>query len=532
MYKVFVTDDEIAIREGIRNTFAWENSPFTLVGEAPDGEIALPMIRDEKPDILITDIRMPFMDGMKLCEEVRRAMPWIQIVILSGFDDFNYAQRAIVLGIKEYLLKPISSGELKQVLVRIAARIDEEQRERMDLDKLRRQVTNGKVFIRDQLIGYAMTSPMDEEESRQIIEQMRAFGINLQAPCYVVAEFSQLNRNASFVSARAVLQRLAHESRDTIYLSGSENGINAFVLGDNERDIEERAYSFARSALDELDRAGYGEVRVSIGETVNRFCDITRSMKSARHTRHIMDYRRAPARIMGVRDIVEEPPRFAPNPDIQPLFERMKYVELRNVKEQLRDYVNSLQAVDAHISISADYLRTEVLMTAFRIIKEAGGDPQKALDREWLEDEPATHGADVEAYVQVALMILTRAVEYRDAHSRMKGNPVVNKARQYLDKTFTDPNLTFQDVVDYVSMSSSHFSTVFSQETGVTFTEYLKSLRLTKAKELLVKTSMRSSEIAYSVGYNDTHYFSYLFKKNIGMTPSEYRAGGYQADKS
>ena len=98
MVKVFLVDDEIVIREGIRNSFPWEESGYTLVGEAPDGEIALPMIRDANPDILITDIRMPFMDGMQLCREVKRQMPWIGVVILSGYDDFTYARQAISLG--------------------------------------------------------------------------------------------------------------------------------------------------------------------------------------------------------------------------------------------------------------------------------------------------------------------------------------------------------------------------------------------------------------------------------------------------
>ena len=120
MYKVFLVDDEIVIREGIRNSFPWEESGYTLVGEAPDGEIALPMIRDANPDILITDIRMPFMDGMQLCREVKRQMPWIGVVILSGYDDFTYARQAISLGVKEYLLKPVSAQELAPVYLRIS----------------------------------------------------------------------------------------------------------------------------------------------------------------------------------------------------------------------------------------------------------------------------------------------------------------------------------------------------------------------------------------------------------------------------
>ena len=109
MMKVFLVDDEIAIRENLRNSFPWEENGFQLVGEAPDGEMALPMIRDLNPDILLTDIRMPFMDGMALCAEVKRVLPWIGVVILSGYDDFSYARQAISLGVKEYLLKPITA---------------------------------------------------------------------------------------------------------------------------------------------------------------------------------------------------------------------------------------------------------------------------------------------------------------------------------------------------------------------------------------------------------------------------------------
>ena len=117
-----------------------------------------------------------------------------------------------------------------------------------------------------------------------------------------------------------------------------------------------------------------------------------------------------------------------------------------------------------------------------------------------------------------------QAIKFRDSKCNVKGNPVVNKARQYLESNFTNPNLTFQEVVDYVSMSSSHFSTLFSQTTGVTFTKYLIDLRMRKSRELLLNTSMRSSEIAYAVGCTDPHYFSYLFKKTTGVTPSEFRS--------
>ena len=527
MYKVFVVDDEIVIREGLRNNFRWEENGFSLVGEAPDGEIALPMIRDEKPDILITDIRMPFMDGIALCKEVRRVMPWMQIVILSGFDSFEYAKQAISLGVQEYLLKPISSDELKRVLGRLSERIEKERHDRSDLEKLRQQMVTGKLLVRDQIISNAIMNGITEAEGDKICAQMRSFGINLISACYTVIEFRSGDGTGQYADMHATLMQVLERSCETVFMCSGDSFLNALVLGDSEKDIEERAYSFARSALDELDRAGYPDVRATIGDTVTNFCDISSSYKSARHTRHVVENYRQPLRmrrITGARDVREPHRPEGQAMEIQPLYDRMKYADLGDFKDQLMEYVDWLKAVNAYIPLDGSYLRAEVLMTAFRIIQEAGGDPQKVLDPKWLE-EGNFSGDDMEGDVSSALTILHRAIKFRDSKGNVKGNPAVNKARQYMEANFTNPNLTFQDVVDHVAMSSSHFSTLFSQTTGVTFTKYLINLRMRKARELLFNTSMRSSEIAYAVGYNDPHYFSYLFKKNTGVTPSEFRSG-------
>ena len=177
MMKVFLVDDEIAIRENLRNSFPWEQNGFQLVGEAPDGEMALPMIRDLNPDILLTDIRMPFMDGMELCAQVKRVLPWIGVVILSGYDDFAYARQAISLGVKEYLLKPITADELGEALKRVAARITEERR----AASLRRDAAPGNPFLREKLLASLFTEEGDRFEDEQLMRQMRAMGVNLAA---------------------------------------------------------------------------------------------------------------------------------------------------------------------------------------------------------------------------------------------------------------------------------------------------------------------------------------------------------------
>ena len=149
MIRVFLVDDEIATRESIRNFFPWEESGYTLVGEAPDGEIALPMIQDSKPDILITDIRMPFMDGLELCRRLKQRLPAAKLVVFSGFDDFEYAKQAIQMNVSEYILKPINAAELSAVLRRLKDQLDRERTERQNMEFFRSQYTESLPVLQE-----------------------------------------------------------------------------------------------------------------------------------------------------------------------------------------------------------------------------------------------------------------------------------------------------------------------------------------------------------------------------------------------
>jgi len=412
MIKVFLVDDEIVIREGIRTSFPWEKTEYTLVGEAPDGEIALPMIRDTNPDILITDIRMPFMDGLELCRIVRSQMPWIGVIILSGYDEFDYARQGIQLGVKEYLLKPITAEELRRVLDRVSAQLMEERKNRERSESLRRRMESGNVFLREKLLGSLYSEDAEESDAEHTVLELREMGIQIRAANYAVID-------AAFNPVKTgyeALTDLAESSGGIVFASPCRTGTRLLVLGDNEADAEERAYAFASSSAQDLERHGCTEIRIGIGEIVDRPADIVRSLKTARHIRHILTDQGENNQtvIVGVREIGEIP-------------------------------------------------------------------------------------------------------------SDKKTLSIVSEARFYMAQHYTDPNLMLQDVAKAVNMSNSRFSTVFAQQGGKTFTEYLTQLRLNRAKELLRETDLRSSQIAFEVGYNDAHYFSYLFKKSVGMTPGEYR---------
>lgn len=528
MIKVMLVDDEIAIREGIRNSFPWEESGYTLVGEAPDGEIALPIIRDENPDILITDIRMPFMDGMELCRQVRQRMPWIAIVILSGYDDFNYARQAISLGVQEYLLKPITSKELREVLDRISDRLRAERLERESADKIRRRLTSGSRFVNDRLLSSLFEEDISEGKAHQLSEQLRSVGINVSAGCYAVLDIS-FDGGGDNATAMDVLYSLAERRGGGVMVSSMKHGARVLVMGDAEPDTEERSYAFADSAVKGLENAGVSGVLVTVGEMCSKLAEVGSSMRTARHIRHVMRRGESemPMKIVGIREM-EDRPRKVHMQDFRPLRDRLQYTAPEDFEKVFEEYLSSLMETDAHAAVTLDYLRVEALMTAAAIVRDAGGQPDSVLPILRYEQEQLS-GREGEDLALVRELLLC-ALRYRELHSPIHGNSSISKARYYLSQHYADPNLMLQDVAGEVCMSNSRFSTVFAQETGYTFTEYLAMLRISKAQELLKATTLRSSQIARAVGYTDPHYFSYLFKKRTGMTPSEYRSGEKSSD--
>ena len=409
--KVFLVDDEIVIREGIRESFPWEDTPYSLVGEAPDGEMALPIIRDTNPDIVITDIKMPFMDGLELCRELKSQMPWIGIIVLSGYDEFEYARQCIKLGVREYLLKPINSADLREALDKVSAQLKEERKTLEHAASLRARMEDGGKFLKEKLIGSLFSDETALEDAHNVLKQLRSMGCPVPAPFYVVID-AAFSPTGTGQEAAALL---AESSGGIVNASASRTGTRLLVLGDTAEDAEERAYAVATSLSQELERSECKDIRVGIGEIVDNPEKIFHSFKTARHIRHLLAERKDErAVILGVREMGE------------------------------------------------------------------------------VSDE--------------------------------KVPSIISEAKLYMSQNYSNANLMLQDVAKAVNMSKSRFSTVFSQTTGQSFTEYLIYLRLGKAKELLKTSNLKSSQIATEIGYNDSHYFSYIFKKNVGMTPSEYRS--------
>lgn len=532
MYKVFLVDDEIVIREGIRNNVMWKDSGFSLVGEAPDGEIALSMLQDMKPDILITDIRMPFMDGLALCRQATMTMPWLHVIILSGYDDFAYAKEAMSLGVHEYLLKPVNAQDLLRSLQKIAAAVEERKRQQADYNALKAQFSTNSQYLKEKLLQELLGGEVEKAQMDAFHERARSLRLNLRAHCYMAILVTPLysdRRHEESLAVQMQLRRLSCDSGGAILFCECAGYPLLLVMGDTDTDLEERGFGVAQAIQHELSDAVNIRAQVSLGKAVHELWALPESFAAARRVLQTAGTLGAAQRdmrtILSADDMPADVGLSLSELNVMPITKQLQFVAYDDIATVLERYIASLGDSALHSAMMVSYVYVEVLLAASQIIKDSGGNPAEVLPAQYQRERAIAELACVDAVKPLLEKILRHAVAYRDQQSSSRYGAIIRNAQSFLAERYQDQAISLRDVAGHVSLSNNHFCTVFSQETGITFTEYLTDLRLSKARELLRATQLRASEIAYQVGYNDPHYFSYLFKKHMGVSPREFRQG-------
>lgn len=526
MYKVFLVEDEIVVREGIRNSVPWEKTPYTLAGEAADGEMALSMIQDIKPDILITDIRMPFMDGLALSRIVKKNLSWIKIIILSGHDEFEYAREAISLGVEEYLLKPVSSQEMLKTLDKIARRIDAEKENLLNIENLKAQIRSSADILRDKWLSDFMNGRIPAADA---IEKGREFGVDLLARSYVAAVAAVASGNGDqLVSVKIILKSIMEKYGSGVWFSENEKRFVILIRETPNSDDgppEETAYAIARAFKHEVERNTGCGVAVGIGPSAARIGEVAKSYAAALKT---AEYEIANG-LLQIADSSLLPPGggfdssglSGINGDI--FLTRLKYAAKKDIDSMLREYTGGIENKFSENQVLVYFLLSEIIVAASKIVEALGGNLNEiapfSLDQEDLHEIIRSRSV----FFEKIKNLLDAVIEYRDARAGGRYQAVIMKAREYIDQNFAAGDISLYSTASHVGISPNHLSTVFAQETGENFIEYLTRVRLEKAKQLLANTGMKSADIAAETGFSDPHYFSYIFKKNVGISPREYR---------
>ena len=542
MYKVFLVEDEIVVREGIRNSIPWEKTPYTLAGEAPDGEMALSIIMDLKPDILITDIKMPFMDGLTLCRIVKKTLPWIKILILSGHDEFEYARKAISIGVEEYLLKPVSSRDMIAALDKIAARIDEEKEKLLSIEHLKKQAQSHADILRERWLLDLVHGRIPPGET---IEQARELGLDLIARSYIAAVIAVLppaektaEEHARFLSVKAIVESIteqysnvilfpADEKRYVMVIRENSPGADAGGTKKAEETPEESVYSIAQGIKYEVERYTEYKIAVGIGPVVERPGEISRSFYSA----DAVMVRQA---ALGLSRITDERSFSGEgnfdqtgllNIEVDPLVARLRYASRKDVDSIIKGYADILGEESGKNQMLEYYIFGDIIVGASKIIEELGGDIKQIIPFSLQQNEIKEIINSREIFYEKIRALLHAVIEFRESRTEGRYQSVILKAKDYIERNYGNQDISLHTVASHVGISPNHLSTVFSQETGENFIEYLTRVRIERAKNLLSATGMKSADIAYETGFSDPHYFSFIFKKNTGLSPREYRSG-------
>ena len=540
MLKIFLAEDEVIVRETIKRMIPWENLGFELVGEAADGEMALPLLIRQQPDLLITDIKMPFMDGLTLARLAKKEVPGLKVVILSGYDDFNYAKQAINIGVEDYLLKPITKNALIERLTEIRSRYEDEKTQREYYEKFHREMQAYEKNSSRDFFEALVSGSLDMME---VYKRAEKLGLDIVAESYNVLIFT-MNCNEDFSGQREGYSSWEAESLEMLekFFTGHPFAMlfrsNVFSYGVLRKGEKNSIRENTRICVEEIrkifDRKEDNkEWFVAVGESVERLSQIQKSYHSASRAfsqRYLYDgkvlyYDEMLA--MEKKDVTNDDSEYLQKVDVNALNPTIlqKFLSnglLEETENFVQDYFYAIGQEPMESVVFRSYVILNVRFSVLSFLKELGCDT-KTLEPEDTEKILAESGRNMESTIAYAEKLVSQAIQLRDRNSGNKNRSILKTAVDFIDQHYMEEDMSLNKAANAANVSANHFSALFSQNMGQTFIEYLTSLRMDKAKEYLRCTGMRSSEIAGEVGYKDAHYFSYLFKKTQGMTPSDYR---------
>ena len=528
-YSVLLVDDEEEVFQVIMKKLDWESMGFQIAGYARNGVEALEMAEELQVDVVMTDIKMPYMDGLTLCKKLKELYQKMKVIIFSGFDEFEYAKEAIKIEAEEYILKPINANELREVFERIKVNLDKELDEKRNIDKLREYYMESLPVLQENFY----TSLIDGRIPKDQIEKYAVnYQINLKGPYYVVTVLHISTTNLGddgmkmdpFLLAVSV-KKLAEEQ-----LSGHWNSKMVTYLGDTIVITQLSDVDSITRFTDTMDkickmakRVCNARVTAGIGHVCDQLGEIPLSYQGAKNA---VSYRVLYGNTRAISIAEMDPQESADMPWEEPyirnILKKIKMGEQERLCETIRDFTTQLS--NSKMSLQKyQILIMELITEIFRFgsnnqlnMEEIFGENSDVYSqtlqlespealREWLDDK----------CLKMQKQILN---ERRDTTKSF-----VTRAIEYVKENYGNKDLSIETICGYLGVSAAYFSTVFKKETGKTFINYLTDYRMEQAVERLLTKDEKTYIIAEQVGYSDPNYFSYVFKKQFGVSPSKYK---------
>jgi len=519
-YSIILVDDELEVRKRIKSKIRHDLG-FEVIDEAENGFDALELVERLNPDVVLADIKMPFINGLELAKRIRLEYPKTVVAFISGYDEFQYAKEAIELGVVGYLTKPITQKEVTDFLVKLKKRLDEEYQLYFNQERLDEMFKTNLPALVENQFNLLLVSPSISLED---LKKFQLYHIDLLNGEYVIG-IIELEEEEDFLNTqrlRIFLINLLKKKFSGTYKSyyfNNQYGLTFIIKAEtiDEADVETRLFDIY------LIKKDFSDIKIKIGlsEAFNDFTRFTSMVLQAKEALSYSNYFNI-GRIISYKDIKNrEEINFKLSKDD---FDNLSYVIRFQDKEEIhKQYVQLLQRMnyskehilnmqDFIIGLAAIYTNfaSSINVDLFELLDQSiinilsGFDDVKKM-LEYLED---------------------LAIKIRDENiknSEKQTNNIIDELVAYLETNYDDSALSMYSVANALGISISYISVLFHRKLNTTFNRYLIKIRMEKAMEFLKYTDYKIFEIANKVGYNDVYYFSHSFKKYTSKSPRTYR---------
>lgn len=533
MYRILLVDDEILVRDAIKENIDWKGMDCELVGDCENGQQAAAFVKEHEVDIVLTDICMPYMDGMELSHFLHDNYPDIIIVIFSGFGEFEYAKKAIQYNVSEYMLKPVTAMELRKVIENMKEQVDAKRREKEKLENLTKtsqDYRKNAIVIRSKAVEALVGCTRDVEES---LRELREMGILLDSPSYRVAVFDmdlysdlqyvdmekrQESALMAFVLFNVSDEIVTRENAGIAYQEGSSRVCILFT-GNRTREFADKIKRICGEIHQKVKEVIGIEVSIGIGSWVRKPHELCMSYALARkgiQCRYLLGGNL-------LMDMEEEKTdrNLSIQEELRDFAEAVRSGQKEEMYTSLKEMEEKIKSALVEKSRACIYLQ-QIIRAAGNVCESVTADTENIMQQR----EELLHQVTEKKTFEQAMKLVRGYADYiykeLQRVNSSSGKRQAAMAMEYIRNNYMDPDLSLNSICSYLNISTSHFSTIFKDVTGETFVEVLTRIRMEKAMELLENTALKNYEIAEKVGFSDPHYFGISFKKITGKTPTEY----------
>lgn len=533
MYKLILVDDEKIVREWIRDNINWQENGFLFSGDCEDGTQALELIELIQPDVVLTDICMPFLDGLELASYVRQCFPRVKVILLTGYDNFEYAQEAVKLNVYDYILKPVTIKDLKKILHRVKRELDLERAATRKFEELKEKLAESLPLLRERFLNKMVRRKVKHNE---IVNRLSYLGIQFSYSYFSILVIS-------IDHASEIIQKTEEEKFELLIIAISnicsnllrQAGIKGEILNDNDENIviifnsqnkkvlEKQKIEIAENIRQLVEQRLNNTVTIGIGTVVKSLSQLPVSYSKAVAS---LDYRfqLGTNQIIHYKDVMPEKTTMSiTNKDwLQEIYLSLKFNNKVETNRLIKEMIKTMKAELIPMPKSIVFFQ-KIIASIYNILDELSIKESIVfvnIDNPFLYLASLKTLEKIEEWLIEICNIINHLMSIRrDSINRKK----IEDAKSYILRNYNSDNMNLNSICNYLAVSTSKFGQILKKYTNQTFIEYLTRIRIQKAMGLLKTTDLKIYEVASETGFNDPHYFSFIFRKINSMSPNQYR---------